>query len=186
MREQSPNHSDPIPNAENWILVSDPFERPKVYRHINPIFKTGTGESGVFIFVSDEHGSAPMLMHNIKEIGPKSDLPQQYMSLYTAPNFRLIIGGEPIDIGTVYQIPPSDDSGFVSVTPFEQLNSSIKDTPMLMNIGGQTPYRLKIEKEPHPGYQDGNPKSFRGILDDAGTLAIKQALSLYDYFQGTP
>jgi hypothetical protein len=57
---------------------------------------------------------------------------------------------------------------------------------MLMNIGVQTPYRLKIEKEPHPGYQDGNPKSFRGILDDAGTLAIKQALSLYDYFQGTP
>jgi hypothetical protein len=186
MREQSPNHSDPIPNAENWILVSDPFERPKVYRHINPIFKTGTGESGVFIFVSDGHGTPPMLMHNIKEIGPKSELTQQYMSLYTAPNFRLIIGGEPIYIGTVYQIPPSDDSDFITVTRFEQLNSSIKDTPMLINISDQMPYRLKIEKQPNPSYQDGNPKSFRGILDDAGTLAIKQAVALYDHFQGTP
>lgn len=186
MREQSINHSDPIPNAENWILVSDPFERPKVYRHINPIFKTGTGESGVFIFVSDEHGSAPMLMHNIKEIGPKSGLQQQHMILYTAPNFRLMIGGEPIDIGKVYQIPPSDDSGFVTVTRFEQQYSSIKDTPMLINIGDQMPYRLKVEKAPNPTYQDGNPKSFRGILDDGGKLAIKQALAFYDHFQGTP
>ncbi len=184
MREQSPNHSDPIPNAENWILVSDPFERPKIYRNKNAIFRASPEEGGIYVFVIEEPAAAPLLLHDINELKPKA-LQPQYMSLYVAPVFRLIISGEPADIGSAYPIPTSNRDGFLTISKLERNWASLKEIHMIRNLGRETAFRLKVEKPANPSIQEADPRSFRGNLDAEGTLALTQAVILFDYFRKT-
>lgn len=62
----------------------------------------------------------------------------------------------------------------------------MKDLNVLRNLGNETPFRLKIEKDHNSHYKEENAPSFRGWLGADGSQAIRQAIALYDYFRGTP
>jgi hypothetical protein len=186
MRDSSLNHSDPIPDAENWILVSDPFERPKVYRHKHSVFKAPSEEGGVYVFVIAVSGLPPLLLHDINELRPREHLWPNHMSSYVAPIFRLNIGGEPIEIASVYPIPPSNADGFLALTSHERNYAPLKEIPMMRNLGLELAFRLKVETQANANFQKANPRSFRGNLDAEGTLALSQAVILFDHFQESP
>jgi len=186
MRDNSLNHPDPIPDAENWILVSDPFERPKVYRHKHSVFKAPSEEGGVYVFVIAASGLPPLLLHDINELWPSERLKPECMMLYDAPIFRLNIGGEPIEIGSVYPIPPSNADGFLTLSMNERNYATLKEVPIMRNLGLELAFRLKVEKQANPEYQKANPRSFRGNLGAEGTLALSQAVILFDHFQKSP
>jgi|APGre2960657444_1045066.scaffolds.fasta_scaffold03484_2 hypothetical protein len=189
MREQSPNHSDPIPNAENWILVSDPFERPKVYRHKNAILRIDENsqeQSGVFIYVIREPKQAPLILHDIRvlQMGDRI-IKGSYFSLYAPPVLRIIINDDPIEIGKSFPIF-TDYQGFISIPNHFKHSADITHLDRLRNLKDSTPFRLKIESTVNPDYQEDNPPSFRGTLNADAVLALRQAVALYDHFQGTP
>ncbi len=190
MREQSPNHSDPIPNAENWILVSDPFERPKVYRHKHSIFRVDEGSkegSGLYIYVIQESQRAPLILNDIDGLRMNDDVFKgRYFSLYAAPVLRLIINDEPVEIGKAFPVHNDGDEGYFSIPDHFKLSSEIKRLEQLRNLKENSPYRLKIEGRINPNYQNANPPTYRGLLEADGTLAIRQAIALYDFFRGTP
>ena len=186
MREQSPNHSDPIPNAENWLLVSDPFERPKVYRHRLPVLKTEDSDvcvNGVYICVMDYPREHPILLQDIKGMCCPCPVVR---GRYLVPTLRLIINGNPVEIGNAYPLLTEGKEEFLLLPNGFVHNAKLKDLNVLRNLGNETPFRLKIEKDQNPHYKEENAPSFRGWLDADGSQAIRQAIALYDYFRGTP
>ena len=189
MREQSPNHSDPIPNAENWLLVSDPFERPKVYRHRLPVLKTEDIRdeciNGVYICVMDYPGENPIILQDIKGMCCVDPVVR---GRYLVPTLRLIINGNPVEIGNAYPLLTEGKEEFLLLPAGFSSSAKVKDVKVLKNLGNETPFRLKIEKEQYSQHrlpEDVAP-TFRGSLDADGTQAIRQAIALYDYFKGTP
>jgi hypothetical protein len=189
MREQSPNHSDPIPNAENWILVSDPFERPKVYRHINPLISFGDGAfCALYVYVIRAPKTPPVILNNIRELKMKEPLIKGgYFSLYIPPVLRLIINEEPVEICKVYPIITEEGEDYVSLTYLTNVCTGIENLHLLRNsLKDECPMRMKFEQKINPSYQEEIGFAYRGILDANGTLALRQAAALYDYFQGTP
>jgi len=186
MREQSTNHSDPIPNAENWILVSDPFERPKVYRHRLPVLKTEDSEewiNGVYICVMDYPGENPIILQDIKGM---CCLDPVVRGRYLVPTLRLIVNGNPVEIGNAYPLLTEGKEEFLLLPTGFSHGAKVKDVKVLKNLGNETPFRLKIEKDANSQYREDNAPTFRGSLDADGTQAIRQAIALYDYFKGTP
>jgi hypothetical protein len=190
MREQSTNHSDPIPNAENWILVSDPFERPKVYRHKNAILRVDESpedEIGLFVYVLQETNQAPLILNNIDRLRMDDDIFKgNYFSLYAPPVLRLIINNDPVEIGNAFPVYTEGNEGFVFIPDFFKRSAEIKHLEKLSNLKEDTYFRFKIEARINPNYQRDNPPTFRGTLNADATLALKQAVALYDYFQGIP
>ena len=186
MREQSPNHSDPIPNAENWILASDPFERPKIYRHKHALFMAGE-QCGVFVYVIRAPKQAPIILQDIGELQMNDNIFRGgHFSLYSPPVLRLIINGEPVEIGKAFPIINERDEAFITIPDVFIRSADIKRVDCLRNLKEETAFRMKVEGKVNPAYQDVNPQTFRGTLNPDATLAIRQAVDLYDYFQGTP
>ena len=191
MREQSTNHSDSIPNAENWILVSDPFERPKIYRHKHPIFMADD-KCGVYIFVIRATNHAPIILHDIVDFEMCTRVKiGSLFSLYSAPVLRLIINDDPVEIGKAYPVVYAGDGAYLSVPDFFIRGASLFGThasrlEYLRNMKPETPFRMKVEGKANPEYQFGNPRTFRGTLSAEATLAIKQTVVLYEYFKVTP
>jgi hypothetical protein len=190
MREQSPNHSDPIPNSENWILVSDPFERPKVYRHKYAILSVDehTQEKGAaYIYVIRHPRQAPLILHDIRGLQMAERISTAgHYSLYAPPVLRFIINDDPIEIGKAYPILPEADQGFISLPEIYKRTADIKHLDRLKNLKECSPYRLKVETRVNPDYQDDSPPTFRGTLKADAALALRQAIALYEHFQGTP
>jgi hypothetical protein len=190
MREQSPNHSDPIPNAENWILVSDPFERPKVYRHkyaILSVDEHAQEKGGAYIYVIHHPRQAPLILHDIRGLQMAERISKAgHYSLYAPPVLRFIINDDPIEIGKAYPIFSETDQGFISIPDIYRRSADIKHLDRLKDLKDCTPFRLKIEARVNPDYQEDHPPSFRGTLNADAVLALRQAVALYGYFQGTP
>ncbi len=210
MREQSPNHSDPIPNAENWILVSDPFERPKVYRHRLPVLKTehSSGHAcGVYIFVMNYPGEHPIILHDIESLVradsvARDNKPPRVLRLcdvndpssddsasggrYAPPTLRLIINDSPVEIGNAHPYITEGKEGFLQLPNRAGFNARVIDLNVLRDLRNETPFRLKIENNQSSQRQEHNTPTFRGVLDADGTLALRQAIALYDFFRGTP
>jgi hypothetical protein len=185
MREHSNNHSDLIPNAENWILVSDPFERPKVYRHRFPVIKTeDTSErvSGVYIFVMDYPGEHPILLHDINQILADSFATGSHLT----PTLRLILHGKPFEIGNAHPYIIDRVEGFLQLPSGFGLNARVIDLHPLRDLGKDVPFRLKLENNHSSVSQEDDIPTYRGMLEDDGTLALRQAVVLYDFFRGTP
>lgn len=191
MREQANNHSDPIPDAENWILVSDPFERPKIYRHKHPIFMADD-KSGVYIFVIRAANQAPIILHDIMDFEMSARLKAgSSFSPYLAPVLRLIIYDVPLEIGKAYPVINDGDGAYLCVPDFFIRGASLFGThasrlEYLRNVKPETPFRMKAEGKVNPECQYGNPRTFRGTLSAEATLAFKQAIVLYEHFKATP
>jgi hypothetical protein len=191
MREQANQHSDPIPDAENWILVSDPFERPKIYRHKHAIFMA-EDKCGVYIFVIRAANQAPIILHDIIDFEMSARIKAaSAFSLYSAPVLRLIINDEPVEIGKAYPVVNDGEGAYLSVPDFFIRGASLSAPyasrlEYLRNIKPETPFRMKAEGKVNPECQYGNPRTFRGTLSAEATLAIKQAIVLYEHFKGTP
>lgn len=192
MREQANNHSDPIPNAENWILVSDPFERPKIYRHKHAIFMADD-KCGVYIFVIRAADQAPIILHDIMDFEMSHRVKAgSLFSLYAAPVLRLIIDDTPLALARAYPIMSAASETYLYVPDYFIRNSSISGAITIKTLASLTfaeqgtPFRLKVEGQANPEYQYGNPRTFRGTLSAEATLAIKQAIVLYEHFKRAP
>jgi len=192
MRDSANNHTDPIPNAENWILVSDPFERPKIYRHKHAIFMADD-KCGVYIYVIRATNLAPIILHDIKDFGMTDYIMQHgNFSLYSPPVLRLIINEDPVEIGNAYPVMNKGDETYLHVPDYFIRSAcilgsdTVRKLEYLRNIQQETPFRMKVEGKANPDWQYGNPQTFRGTLSAEAILAIKQAALLYIHFKGTP
>lgn len=188
MREPDPhsNASDRsdlgFPPIGPWDLVSDPFERPKLYRHKTPLITDSVLGRKVYLFVIERRGVTPILLHDMGESLAK-------------PELRLLIDNEPIEVGCVGRVPRKNSEGFIDFSP--------EDNEWTMHRHGMynceripegvtaIPFRLKFaqsaksnpdEATKRPNYSlfvtPTPPPTLRGVIEGPALIALRQAIQL--------
>ena len=143
MREQFPNHDKPDTFArERWILVSDPFEKPKIYRYVDAFIAVDQPLSfqkqrkGVHLFFTEQPSVGPILMHDIP--GVEEDLV-----------LTLLIEGEPVEAGFVNGIPAYNSEGFLNLTPDDHewtlLRWALDGTSIEQISKGRDPLQFRLK-----------------------------------------
>ncbi len=169
------NSSNKTPSNEEWDIVSDPFERPRIYRHKVPLIKSERDGKGVYLFVIDQPGLTPIVMHDIEES--------------ISVNFKLtiLVDGEPIEIsnaGFLYPLLFSKE-GFLNMPPQGKewllTRNTMKNLGAIAENAQDIPFRLKdIESEaPTNGtLLPLTPITLRGTICGSSLRALRDAISL--------
>jgi hypothetical protein len=134
-----------LPPMDQWDVVSDPFERPKVYRHKVPLIKSPNGSNGVYLFVVEKRGVAPIALHDMGE-----DI--------VPPELRFLVENEPVEIGTVGKIPKRNAENYLNLAG--EGNEWTLHRHAMLNLNKvpksatSIPFRLK---SPEPSNPPGAP-----------------------------
>lgn len=168
-----------------WDIVSDPFERPKIYRHKTPLIKIQGDGKGVYLFVIDKRGVPPIALHDMGE----NTVP---------PELRFLVDNEPIEIGSVGRIPNANSEGYLNLssngnewTLHRHAMQNLDKIPKRMT---GIPFRLKspeptspkdtpIPKPPHFSLFS-TPTQFptqRGVIEGPALLVLRHAIMLSAY-----
>ena len=189
MREQCEDfdpagrHNPILPQMDQWDIVSDPFERPKIYRHKVPLIKSDSDGKGVFLFVIDKPGLPPVAMHDMDRIRSfRFEL-------------RFLIDNEPVEIGTVGRLITQvfNKEGFLNMPPEGKewvfLSNAMQNLERLPDNSQEIPFRLKYPitdvpnsgappLPPPPDYTPPEPITIRGIIAGHSLRALRDAITL--------
>ena len=168
-----------------WDIVSDPFESPKVYRHKVPLIRNPADGKGVYLFVVDKPNVPPIALHDLGDNVP-------------APELRILIENEPIELGSVGRIPRPDGDGYLNLASIANEwtlhKHSMKNLDKIPKGLVAVPYRLKSPDDQQTGTTSA-PKgpnyslfvtpsalpTLRGVISGASLLALRHAIMLAAY-----
>lgn len=192
MREQHDSDGPGTPKSEApadmsaWKQVSDPFERPKVYRHKTPLIQSSGDGKGVHLFIIVGSGIPPLALHDMGDN-------------LQAPELRFLIDDEPLEIGVVERIPRQNADGYLSLsgmgTKWTLHLHGMKNLGKVAQTTGPIPFRLKTPDAPTktsseqasnpsrgPNYSlfvtPTQPPTLRGVIEGPALAALHQAIEL--------
>ena len=172
--EGAPDGPD-VPPMDQWDIVSDPFERPKIYRHKVPLIKSDSDGKGVYLFVINNPGIPPIVMHDIDK------------SVSVDFKLTFLVDGEPIEIANAgFLYPPLfSKEGFLNMPPEGKewllLRSTMQNLGAIADNAQEIPFRLKDIKSESPMNDVLPPPestTLRGIISGASLRALREAISL--------
>lgn len=183
MSEQSPRiptSKGQKPSLDDWELVSDPFELPKVYRHKSVFIEMTADGGGIHLFVVEQKGTRPVILKNDNKI--------------TSAELTVLISGNPHTLGVANLIPKKNKEGFLNLgaeaTRALVTENCLSSLEMITPDLRELPYRLKYVNGKF--YRDDGtfreprfenlPPDIRGTLDAKSVNALQQAIALSAYF----
>jgi hypothetical protein len=176
-------HNPILSQMDQWDIVSDPFERHKIYRHKVPLIKSESDGKGVYLFVIDKPGLPPVAMHDMDRIRS------------FAFELRFLIDNEPVEMGTVGRLLKHlfNKEGFLNMPPEGEerffLSHAMQNLERLPENAQEIPFRLKypITDVPSSGapplppptdYTPPEPITMRGIIAVHSLRALRDAITL--------
>lgn len=176
MHERAPSNKlnnlgkDPMPTMDDWILVSDPFELPKVYRHKCTLIEMKPeGEGSNLVILKDDN------------FVPSAEL-------------SVLVDGNPHILGVANLIPKNNSEGFLNLGEPSKASllkdNSLKNLETITPDLSELPYRLKYVNgkfyRENGTFLETNfndmPPDIRGTLDASNMKTLHQAIALSAYF----
>jgi hypothetical protein len=186
MHESAPSNNlnnlgkAPVPPIDNWVLVSDPFELPKVYRHKCTLVEMKPDGKGIHVFVLERKGTNLVILKDDNFV-PSAEL-------------SVLVDGNPHILGVANLIPKNNSEGFLNLGEPSKASlltdNSLKNLETITPDLSELPYRLKyVNGKFHrengtfsePKFDD-MPPDIRGTLDASNMKTLHQAIALSAYF----